>query len=802
MTYQYIRFFSELSIRDVESVGGKNASLAEMYRELAPHGIKVPNGFATTTEAYRYLIRSNQLQTPIAKALASLDINDTHALTATGEKIRQWILNATLPDDLVAEIKQAYQHLETQYHRGVDVAVRSSATAEDLPGASFAGQQETHLNISGTEQLITSCRQVYASLFTNRAISYRVDKGFDHLSAALSLGIQKMVRSDKATSGVMFTLDTETGFRDVILITGSWGLGENVVQGTVNPDEFYVFKPTLASGHQPILKHQLGSKKVKMIYADGQSIAGTTRNIKTSRVEQEKFCINDQEIITLAKMATTIEQHYSAIHGRDMPMDIEWAKDGDNGELFIVQARPETVESCKSMHALENYILEQRSKILLEGKSVGRKLATGKVRIILDPRQMHTLKPGEILVTDNTDPDWEPVMKIASAIVTNRGGRTCHAAIIARELGIAAIVGTHTATQVLHSNEPVTVACCEGDTGRVYQGILPYHTDVVDITKIPQPQQTRIMLNLGNPEIAFETSKLPNSGVGLARMEFIINTSIRIHPNALLNFAKLPQDIQQKIKSQTLAYDDPVTFYTQRLAEGIATIAAAFYPKPVIVRLSDFKSNEYAALLGGDIFEPVEENPMLGFRGATRYPSAHFCQAFALECSALLQARKTMGLDNIAIMIPFVRTVEEGLSVIQLMATHGLVRGEANLKVYLMCEIPANAILAEQFLAFCDGFSIGSNDLTQLTLGADRNSSILGDYDERNEAVLKLIAMAITACQKANKYVGICGQAASDFPEFTQFLVSKRIESISLNPDSIVKMTQVVCEMEKSIKPT
>ncbi len=797
--YQYIRFFSELSIRDIESVGGKNASLSEMYRELSPYGIKVPNGFATTSEAYKYFIQYNKLEIPISEALNSLDINNTHSLIETGEKIRQWILNATLPDDLISEIKQAYQQLETQYHQGVDVAVRSSATAEDLPDASFAGQQETHLNISGTEQLITSCRQIYASLFTNRAISYRVDKGFDHMSVSLSLGVQKMVRSDKSTSGVIFTLDTESGFRDVILITGSWGLGENVVQGNVNPDEFYVFKPTLLSGHYPILKHQLGSKNVKMIYDDGQSIAGTTRNIKTSQFERENFCISDDDIISLSKMAITIEKHYTNIHGRDMPMDIEWAKDGDTGELFIVQARPETVESNKSLHELEDYVLEQHSKILIEGKSVGSKLATGKVRVILDTSQMHTLKPGEILVTDNTDPDWEPVMKIASAIVTNRGGRTCHAAIIARELGIAAIVGTHEATKVLINDEEVTVSCCEGDVGKVYQGILPYHTNVVDITKIPKPQHTKIMLNLANPEIAFKTSKLPNSGVGLARMEFIINNSIRIHPNALIDFDKLPQDIQQKIKSQTQAYDDPVSFYTQRLAEGIATIAAAFYPKPIIVRLSDFKSNEYAALLGGDIYEPIEENPMIGFRGASRYPSDNFCRAFALECKALLLARKTMGLDNITIMIPFVRTVDEGLNVIKLMETHGLVRGEDNLKIYLMCEIPANVILAEQFLEFCDGFSIGSNDLTQLTLGVDRDSSILGDYDERDEAVLKLIEMAITACQKANKYIGICGQAASDFPEITKFLVSKRIESISLNPDSIVKMTQVVCEMENDL---
>jgi len=798
MTYQYIRFFSELGIKDVDSVGGKNASLGEMYRELIPHGVKIPNGFATTATAYRYFINHNQLELPISEALSSLNIKDTEDLAATGAKIRQWILNAEIPKDFEAEILQAYKQLESEYQTGVDVAVRSSATAEDLPDASFAGQQETHLNISGTTQLIHSCRQIFASLFTNRAISYRIDTGFEHMSVALSLGVQKMVRSDKASSGVIFTIDTETGFRDVILITGSWGLGENIVQGTVNPDEFYIFKPTLRSNHNPIIKHQLGSKKIKMIYADEHTVAGSTRNVEVSREQQEQFCINDDEIIALAKMADTIEQHYTQKIGRPMPMDIEWAKDGNSGELFILQARPETVESTKSLYALENYILEQRSKVLIKGKSIGSKLATGKVRIILEPSQMHELRAGEILVTDITDPDWEPVMKIASAIVTNRGGRTCHAAIIARELGIAAIVGTNTATEKLQTNTEVTVSCCEGDTGFVYQGILPFRTEVIDINKIPQPKQTKIMLNLANPEIAFETSKLPNSGVGLARMEFIINNSIGIHPNALINFEQLPDHEQQQIRSIIFGYKDPKDFYIQRLAEGIATIAAAFYPKQVIVRLSDFKSNEYASLIGGNYYEPTEENPMIGFRGAVRYPSDNFSKAFALECAALVLARKTMGLNNISLMIPFVRTVTEGQRVIELMAEYGLVRGESGLKIYLMCEIPANVLLADKFLSLCDGFSIGSNDLTQLTLGADRDSSILGNYDERNEAVLKLIEMAIQACHKANKYIGICGQAASDFPEITQFLVEKQINSISLNPDSVVKMSQIICEMEKN----
>lgn len=799
MAFKFIRFFTEISIEDVASVGGKNASLGEMYQELAPQGVKVPNGFATTAEAYHYFLRHNQLETPIAEELRNLDIQDTEALAKTGEKIRQWISNAKLPDDLLNEIELAYQKLEQEYGEGVDVAVRSSGTAEDLPEASFAGQQETHLNISGRVELIHSCRHIFASLFTNRAISYRSDKGFDHLTVALSIGVQKMVRSDKACSGVMFTLDTETGFRDVVLITGSWGLGENIVQGMVNPDEFYVFKPTLASGYRPILKKQLGSKKVKMIYAEGHTHIGSTRNIKTSREQQAQFCLSDDEVLDLAKTAVIIEQHYSHKTGHLMPMDIEWAKDGDSNELYIVQARPETVEATKPLHALENHILDGQSEVLIQGKSIGSKVAAGKVRIILEPSQMHELKAGEILVTDITDPDWEPVMKIAGAIVTNRGGRTCHAAIVARELGIPAIVGTNHATQRLRSANTVTVSCCQGDTGFVYQGRLPFHVDHIDMKTIPRPQQTHIMLNLANPEIAFETSMLPNSGVGLARIEFIINNSIRIHPNALINYEQLPVDIQQKIAQLTSGYASHTEFYVQRLAEGIATIAAAFYPKPVIVRLSDFKSNEYAALIGGDLYEPVEENPMLGFRGAARYPSPAFTDAFSLECVALNIVRDTMGLDNIAVMIPFVRTVEEGQRVINKMAEHGLKRGQSSLKLYLMCEIPANVLLAEQFLELCDGFSIGSNDLTQLTLGADRDSSILHNYDERNEAVLKLMAMAINACRKAGKYVGICGQAASDFPEITEFLVKQHINSISLNPDSVVEMTKVVYEMEKSL---
>jgi pyruvate,water dikinase len=798
--YKYIRTFSTLGIGDVELVGGKNASLGEMYQSLSAKGVQVPNGFATTSEAYYHFIEHNNLQEKIAGAVENLDIEDTEALAKTGAKIRRWILDAEFPKDFVKEIELAYKDLEEEYGSNADVAVRSSATAEDLPDASFAGQQETHLNITGTGELLHSCLQIFASLFTNRAISYRTHQGFDHMAVALSVGVQKMVRSDKASSGVMFTIDTETGFRDVVLITGSWGLGESVVQGTVNPDEYYVFKPTLASGHRPVLKRQLGSKASKMIYSSNPQAGHSTRTIESTPEERSTFCVSDDEVLELAKMAVIIEKHYSERAGRPMPMDIEWAKDGNTGELFIVQARPETVESGKGLHALENHVLDDHSDVITTGKSVGAKIGSGTVRVIMHPDQMHELKAGEVLVTDITDPDWEPVMKRASAIVTNRGGRTCHAAIIARELGIAAIVGTHNGSQLMKTGDEVTVSCAEGDTGYVYKGLLPHRIEKIDMESIPTPEHTKVMLNLANPEIAFETSMLPNSGVGLARMEFIINNSIKCHPNALLRFDTLPEKTKKEVAKLTAGYEDPSHYFVERLAEGIANIGAAFYPKRVILRLSDFKSNEYAALIGGDIFEPEEENPMLGFRGAARYPSEDFADAFALECKAIKEVREVMGLTNIAVMIPFVRTVEEGHRVVEIMAENGLVRGENGLELFLMCEIPANVILAEQFLEFCDGFSIGSNDLTQLTLGADRDSNMPGNYDERNEAVLKLIEMAIKACRKAGKYVGICGQAASDFPEITEFLVKHGIESISLNPDSVVEMTHVVHKMEQDLK--
>jgi pyruvate,water dikinase len=794
--YTYIRGFAELGIADVPTVGGKNASLGEMYRELSAEGVKVPNGFATTAEAYRYYIRHNELEGRIADALATLDTRDVDALAETGSRIRHWITHGEIPQDLADEIVVAYRELGEQHGENTDVAIRSSATAEDLPDASFAGQQETYLNIRGTENLLTTCKRVFASLFTNRAVSYRVDKGFSHMDVALSIGVQKMVRSDKGASGVMFTLDTESGFRDVVFITGAYGLGENVVQGAVDPDEFYVFKPTLASGHRPILKRQLGSKLVKMIYGNDPMAGHSTRNVHVRREDRERFCLDDDEVLTLARYAVAIERHYSEKAGQPRPMDIEWARDGNDGELYIVQARPETVRSMQSGAIQETFKLDARSNVRVSGRSVGTKIASGSARVIANAEHMNELQPGEVLVTDITDPDWEPVMKIASAIVTNRGGRTCHAAIVARELGIPAVVGCGDATHAVHSGDEVTVSCAEGDVGYVYEGLLPFTREEIDLSALERPK-TKIMLNLANPEMAFEVSSLPNDGVGLARLEFIINSSIKVHPRALLEFDTLDAELQAKIRPLMAGYSSPAEFYVQRLAEGVATIAAAVYPKPVIVRMSDFKSNEYAALIGGEGFEPEEENPMIGFRGASRYPSESFAEAFALECRAMKLVRDTMGLTNLKLMIPFVRTVEEELEVLELLAKLGLKRGDNDLEVILMCEIPANAVRAEKFLQHCDGFSIGSNDLTQLTLGVDRDSGMLTRYDERDPAVLDLMEMAIDACNRQGKYVGICGQAPSDFPEITRWLVQHGIQSMSLNPDSVLRMTQVVLETER-----
>lgn len=785
---QFIKWFKQLGINDIPSVGGKNASLGEMYSNLTDKGIKVPNGFATTAQAYYYYLERNQLTEKISATLQNLDTRDVRALATAGSQIRQWITEGDMPPDLADEISHAYQQMKNEYSSSPDVAVRSSATAEDLPNASFAGQQASYLNISGSEQLLSTCKDVFASLFTDRAISYRVDKGFAHMNIALSIGVQKMVRADKAASGVIFTLDTESGFANAIFITSAYGLGENVVQGAVNPDEFYVGKQPLSHGKRPIIKRQLGEKAIQMIYGDnsGQS----TLNIETSTSQRQQFSINDDEVIELAKYALTIEQHYGH------PMDIEWAKDGESGELFIVQARPETVRTREDAMVYESFTLKQHGTVLSHGKSVGQKIAAGPARVIDSAAQMNEIQPGEVLVTDITDPDWEPVMKIASAIVTNRGGRTCHAAIIARELGIPAVVGCGDATQAIQSGEMVTVCCAEGDSGLVYRGALTFEVTNIDLSHLDQPN-TKLMLNLANPELAFDASRLPVQGVGLARLEFIINNTIGIHPRALLEYETLTQTTRGKIDARICGYPSPVEYYIQRMAEGIGMLAAAFYPRQVILRTSDFKSNEYAALLGGEGFEPHEENPMIGFRGAYRYPSESFAECFKLECEAIRRVREQMGYSNLSVMIPFVRTVDEANKVLALMADSGLKRGENGLQLYLMCEVPANAILAEQFLEQFDGFSIGSNDLTQLTLGVDRDSGLVSGADERNPAVLKLMELAINACNRQGKYVGICGQAPSDFPEITQWLVEHKIGSISLNPDSVLPMLPVILDMEK-----
>ena len=789
----YILSFSDTGLKDLNRVGGKNASLGEMISVLSKQGIRVPDGFATTAEAYWYFLEHNQLKDKINQSLSGLDTHDVTSLVQTGKTIRNWIMHAELPVDLAEQITQAYHELSST--NTCSVAIRSSATAEDLPTASFAGQQETYLNISGAGNVIHTCKRVYASLFTDRAISYRVDRGFLHMDVALSIGIQKMVRSDIGSAGVMFTLDTETGFRDVVFINGAYGLGENVVQGAVNPDEFYVYKKTLTNGNRPIIKRQLGDKAQKMIYASDNAAGLSTRNVHVHQHDRRKFCLTDDEILELADYAIKIEQHYSSLANAPRPMDIEWGKDGEDGKLYILQARPETVQSQLTSNSIESYQLEEKSKILTSGKSIGNKIASGQARVILEAAFMHELQPGEVLVTDITDPDWEPIMKIASAIVTNRGGRTCHAAIIARELGIPAVVGCNDATHRVETGQEVTVSCAEGDSGYIYKGKLAFTHQNVEVDTSVKPN-TRLMINLANPEMAFEASYLPAEGVGLARLEFIINTMIRVHPQAILAYDDLDPTIRSKVKFLSHGYANPRSFYVNRLAEGIGTIAAAFYPRKVIVRLGDFKSNEYASLIGGKAFEPAEENPMIGFRGASRYSAKNYQQSFAMECDAIKQVRNVMGLTNVSVMIPFVRSVEEAQSTLELMAQNGLKRDIDNLNIYLMCELPVNAILAEEFLKLFDGFSIGSNDLTQLTLGVDRDSGLLQGYDERNPAVKKLMAMAIEACKKQNKYIGICGQAPSDFPEMTSWLVQQGIESISLNPDSILKMYPVVLDAE------
>ncbi len=794
---EFILWFDQLGIEDVPIVGGKNASLGEMYKNLVPKGVNIPNGFTVTAFAYRYILEKMQIKDKIKQILSDLNTKDLHNLQERGEKVRRLIRNTEIPEEVKKEVISAYNNLCNQYGENTDVAVRSSATAEDLPDASFAGQQDTYLNIRGPEELIDSCRRCFASLFTNRAISYREDKGFDHFTIALSIGVQKMVRSDISSSGVMFSLDTESGFRDVVFVTGAYGLGENVVQGAVNPDEFYVFKPTLKQRFRPIISKKIGSKEIKMIYtSDGKH---PTKNVSVEPSKRKQFCINDDEVLTLAKWACIIEDHYSKKAGHPKPMDMEWAKDGKTNKLFIVQARPETVHSQKDATKLKNYIMKEHSEILIKGRSVGSKIGVGKVNVIKDVKDIHSFKKGEVLVTDMTDPDWEPIMKIASAIVTNRGGRTCHAAIISRELGIPCVVGCRNATESVQQGQEVTVSCAEGDIGFVYDGNLKFEIEEHDIGNMPETK-TKIMMNVGNPDQAFESSFIPNQGVGLAREEFIINSYIKIHPLALIHFDKIHGADREKIEEMTVGYEDKKHFFIDMLAQGIGKIAAAFYPKKVIMRLSDFKSNEYENLIGGKFFEPSEDNPMIGWRGASRYYSEEYRDAFALECEAIKKVRNEYGLKNIIIMIPFCRTIEEAHKVIAEIEKSGLKHHEDGLEIYGMCEIPSNVILADEFLDIFDGFSIGSNDLTQLTLGLDRDSEIVSHiYDERNLAVKKLIAEVIEVANRKGKYIGICGQAPSDYPEFAEFLVEKGIQSISLNPDTVIKTTLKIAETEKRL---
>ena len=776
---QNVVWFDKLGINDIEHVGGKNASLGEMISQLSSVGVTVPTGFATTANAYRNFLAQGGLQDKINDSLAQLDINDVKALARTGETIRGWIMDTPMPSDLEQDIRQAYAELEGSQGE-IAVAVRSSATAEDLPDASFAGQQETFLNIRGIENVLLAIKEVFASLFNDRAISYREHQGFEHHQVALSAGIQRMVRSESASSGVMFTLDTESGFRDTVFITSSWGLGETVVQGSVNPDEFYVHKPTLNAGKPAILRRNLGSKAIKMVYSD-HGVAGSS--VETVPVEESlrhQFSISDEEITELSKQALIIENHYQS------PMDIEWGKDGDDGKLYILQARPETVKSQDSASTMVRYLLKEKGKVLVEGRSIGQKIGKGPVRLVNHIREMEKVQPGDVLVTDMTDPDWEPVMKRAAAIVTNRGGRTCHAAIIARELGIPAVVGCGDATELLSEGQEVTVSCAEGDTGFIYDGELEFDVMKNSIESMPS-LPFKIMMNVGNPDRAFDFQNLPHQGVGLARLEFIINRMIGVHPKALLNYDSLPKDVKNTINLRIAGYKSPVDFYIEKLVEGISTLAAAFYPEKVIVRLSDFKSNEYANLIGGNLYEPHEENPMLGFRGASRYISENFRDCFELECKAMKKVRDEMGFTNVEIMVPFVRTVGEAEQAINLLANNGLKRGENDLRVIMMCELPTNALLAHEFLEHFDGFSIGSNDLTQLTLGLDRDSGIVSHlFDERDPAVKSLLKMAIEACNSQGKYVGICGQGPSDHPDLAKWLMDIGIDSISLNPDTVL----------------
>ena len=783
----YVIPFEKLRNQDVAAVGGKNASLGEMISQLNAQGVRVPSGFATTANAFNDFLMHNKLRDKIINELENLDIDDVVTLAKSGKKIRKWILNTSFSEKFNHAIKESYEQLIKNSAKGTTFAVRSSATAEDLPDASFAGQQESFLNIHGIENIKQAIKEVFASLYNDRAISYRVHKGFVHSEVAISAGIQQMVRSDIGCSGVMFTIDTESGFKDVVFITASYGLGETVVQGAVNPDEFYVHKPLLLKGKEAIVRRSIGSKKIKMVFSNDTKAGLSTTINDVEEKESNKFCISDKDIIELAKYALTIESHYKC------PMDIEWGKNGIDGKIYILQARPETIKS-QSKNIIEVFKLKEAGKAIVAGRAVTQKIGIGPVRVVNDPADMHLVEPGDVLVADMTDPNWEPVMKRASALVTNRGGRTCHAAIIARELGIPAIVGSVNATELLKNNSLVTVCCSEGETGIVYQGELKYEIETKDDGKLSEPP-IKIMMNIGSPDMAFTFAQIPNHGVGLARLEFVINNMIGIHPKAIINYKAMPTDVQKLIDHRSKGYKNPKQFYIDKITEGVATIAAAFYPNPVIVRTSDFKSNEYKKLVAGDIYEPEEENPMIGFRGAARYISNEFKDCFELECIAMKKVREELGLNNVELMIPFVRTLSEAKSVIEIMSDFGLKRGENNLRIIMMCEVPSNAILADKFMDYFDGFSIGSNDLTQLSLGTDRDSGILANsFDERDESVLKLIELAINSAKKNKKYIGICGQGPSDHPDFADWLVKKGITSLSLNPDTVISTWKKLSE--------
>ncbi len=796
---RYVRFFDEISMEDVPLVGGKNASLGEMYRNLSSQGVTVPNGFALSAEAYRYTLESAGAFEALHAALDGLQADNLKDLAARGARARQVVYQAQLPDDLRAELLEGYRRLRQQYGEDVSLAVRSSATAEDLPTASFAGQQETYLNVHGEAPLLDACRRCFASLFTDRSIHYRVDQGFDHFKVALSIGIMKMVRADLSASGVMFTLDTETGFRDVVLISAAYGLGENIVQGALDPDEFMVFKPTYQLGARAVLRRSLGSKQVRLVFNDGVPSTGT-HNVPTAPAERGRFSIEDEDVLKLADFALKIERHYSTKAKRPLPMDIEWAKDGIDGLLYVVQARPETAAARHRTAVLEEFVLTATAPVAITGRAVGGRIGTGVARIIPSVAQINDFKPGEILITDSTAPDWEPIMKRAAGIVTNRGGRTCHAAIVAREFGIPAVIGCGNATEVLASGEAVTLSCADGSVGKVYRGILPFDVRHTDLSDLPRPQ-TKLMLILGNPDIAFRCSMLPNDGVGLARMEFVITEYIGAHPMALLHPERVDDDDERaRILALARNHPTPADFFVQRLAEGIGTIAAAFYPKPVIVRMSDFKTNEYAGLLGGRWFETPEANPMLGFRGASRYTHPAYAEGFALECAAMKYARERLGLTNIKLMVPFCRRIAEGRQVVQRMRELGLGREAQGLEIYVMCEIPNNVLLIDEFSSIFDGFSIGSNDLTQLTLGVDRDSSIVAfDFDERDEGVKRMIRLAVEGSRRNGRHCGLCGQAPSDYPEFAEYLVKLGIDSISLNPDALMSTTRQVLAIERQL---